>query len=243
MTEPADRWRENRPDIAKNVLQDPARTQEQAAWELLCAIRDLYPERTALLRAIGEQLAEQYDEELAEDDLENLAAEGRFLQSVRDWTDANGITCESVNEAAKLWATKQSPEVGLYGDVDFEDPQGRGRTPSLTAYPFNETREEFVERAGRYYDEIRRTFDAAGVTSGPIKRNRDHFRYLAAHLVGRVSFAEISRSHETLGIAAVAEKTVAGSAREVAQMLGLPLRNIPGPKPGFPRKTGHRASR
>src|SRR5688572_12602053 len=91
-------------DIAKNVLQDPDRTAEQTAWELLYAIADLFPERLAELRALGARLVSEYENEREEDDEDNRNAEERFRLAVGDWTSRNRIACPAVEEAAEKYA-------------------------------------------------------------------------------------------------------------------------------------------
>jgi hypothetical protein len=83
------------PDFAKNILQDPERTRQQAAWELLYAVYDLFPERYAELRSFEDELDSSLDEHI----------------------DENGT---------------------------FVD-----ETPSITAYPHTETRQEFLKGAGQ----------------------------------------------------------------------------------------------
>jgi hypothetical protein len=231
------------PDITKNVLQDPARTREQAAWELLHAVDDLFPATTAQLRSLGERYVNEHEGELPDDHPDNLAAELRFLRAVADWTTANAIACESVNDAAEKWAVGESPSAGLYVDAEFDGPEFRILSASISAYPHTETREEFLAKAGRHYDEVSRAFQAAGAKRGPVKRSVEHFRYLAVHLVLGVSFADIAATPERFGVPAATATTIAGEVRKVAQLIGLPLRNLPGPKPGTRRKIGHRARR
>jgi hypothetical protein len=234
------------PDIAKNVLQDPARTQEQAAWELLYAVGDLFPDRIKELRALGERLVSDYYDELGDTHPDNRQAEDHFTSAVRDWTAKNRISCVRVDEAAVKYAVGNSPSAGLYIDVDPDDPGFIDRTPSITARPYNETRQEFLKRAAEYYDQLARRYAEQGATRGPVKRQgSDHFRYLAAHLVGAYSFAQIAREHARFQLdAVVTEKTVAGEARKTARLIGLALRNIPGPRPGSrPRRALQRVRR
>ena len=193
-------------DIAKDVLQTPERTREQVAWELMSAIRDLFPDRYKELRALGVQLEDEVDYERDDD---NQEAEVRFLRGVQDWTSRYGVFCEAMNEAAAKCATGDTPDGGLYLDAHFDDKGHlvfRG-TPSITAYPYNETRKEFLKRAGQYYDELASRYaDQDGVKRGPVKRNRDHFRYLAAHLVDEKSYADIADKPDEFKVAAASVK-------------------------------------
>ena len=225
-------------DIAKNVLQTRERTREQAAGALMSAIRDLFPDRYEELRALGVQLESELDyppEDFGVDpravQRNNEEAESRFLRGVQDWTSRNGVSCEAMNKAAAECATGDTSG-GLYMDAHFDD-KGHlvfHNTPSITAYPYNETRKEFLKRARQHYDRRVRLLKAPGETFGPVKRTHDHFRYLAVHLVGKTSYAEIADEPDEFKVAAASVKTVAGEARKVAQLIGLP--GIRGPRPG-----------
>lgn len=234
------------PIIAKNVLQTPERTREQAAWALLYAVRELFPDRIAELRAVGNQAADEYIDELDENDKANQEAAGRFRRGVQDWTSKNGMSCDAVNRAAAGYAVGDTPSAGRYVDADINDPDFIDRTPSITARPYNETRQEFLTRAAEYFEHVVQHYAAKhGVKRGPVKREgEDHFRYLAAHLVGQCSWAEIARQHARFNVDATSAKTVAGEARKTARLIGLPLRAKPGPRPGSRlRRAVHRARR
>jgi hypothetical protein len=220
------------PDIAKNVLQDPDRTREQAAWELLYAVQDLFPERIQGLRDLGERLASDYNGEADESDDHNKQVEDQFTRAVRDWAATNRISCAAVDDAAAKYVGG-TPSVDVFVDADVDDPDFIDRTPSITAGPYNETRQEFLKRAGKYYDDLAQRYVEQGATRGPVKRDGgDHFRYLAAHLVGGFSFADIAGDPARFSVAAASKKTVAGEARKTARLIGLALRTVPGPRPG-----------
>lgn len=239
--------RRHPPDFAKNVLQTPARTREQVAWQLLYAVRELFPERLAELRAVGERAADEYIDELDENDRTNREVADRFRRGVHDWTSKNGMSCDAVNNAAAAYAVGDAPSVHRYIDADIRDPDFVDRTPSITARPYNETRQEFLTRATEYFERVVELYARKhGVKRGPVKREgTDHFRYLAAHLVGGHSFADIAREPDRFQLDAVVDqKTVAGEARKVARLIGLDLRLVPGPRPGRPiARARHRVRR
>src|SRR6266542_4258564 len=147
--------KDHRPHFIKNVVQAASRTSEQAAWELLNAINELFPEKINELCALGDRLRAEVNDEAEPNDRGNVAADARFLRGVRDWTAANNIASASVDDAAEKWATGNEPEHRFYL-VDEFDQSGNliKKAPTLTAYPYNETRDEFLEKAGKYYDQM-----------------------------------------------------------------------------------------
>jgi hypothetical protein len=62
----------------------------------------------------------------------------------------------------------------------------------MPASPVTETLDEFLARARHHYRETETWLRARGMTDRPIKRELDHFRYLAVHLIGGHSWAEIA---------------------------------------------------
>src|SRR5687768_16281686 len=72
------------------------------------------------------------------------------------------------------------------GNVD--DP------PELTpASPFDESFDEFMLRARTHYHAVQDWHERRGFSQRPVKREMDHFRYLAAHLVVDHSWATIAK--------------------------------------------------
>lgn len=239
--------KQHRPAIFRNVVQSPSRTVEQAAWELLWAIDGLFPSKTRELRAIAQRLWSEAADEAEEHDPRNVAASERFVRSIRKWTLANKISSLAVDLAVEKWATDADQTCsGLYLLDEFDENGNLVRRgPTLSAYPFNETREEFLEKAGKYYDEVVRLGEQRGAKAGAVKRDVDHFRWLAAHLVGGYSYADIADPERNrLGLSAQSEKTVAGECRKLATLIGISLPMSPGPRPGLSiKRTRHRAKR
>jgi hypothetical protein len=233
-------------NISRHTLQHQHRTREQASFQLLDAIEQLYPDRTKALRRIGEQLIAAVSDEHPEDDDDNRLAVKEFESAVESWTTENQIRCDAVVAAARKYAVNEGPAVGITINAEFNERGDLVRHDrGIVAYPFNETRDEFVRRAAEYYDELAQRFIGQGATRGTVKREAsDHFRYLAAHYVGGHSFAEISDDASRFNVASRSPKTVAEESRKVAALIGLSLRNTPGPRPGSRlRKPAHRAKR
>lgn len=205
--------------LSRSVLSSSQRAdKEDAAWELLDAVSDLFPERFAELEALGldpayDDLEDRYGEQY--DDLGDR---------VSDWTLQNGISCSAVNEVAtRIAAGEQTP--GFWFTIPTEEP------PTIHADPSRETRSEFLDRAGRHYDEMVTHYSEQGFRKRPIKRERDHFRWLAAQLVGRQTCAEIAE-RDDLNPLNLSEKTIAGEARKVAGLIGISMPSTRGPRPG-----------
>lgn len=223
-------------DISRNVLQDPARTKEQAAWQLLYAICELFPERLKALREIGERFASAYIHELPEEDPENRQALSGFERAVDEWTEWNRIRCPTTIDAAREFACGGSPSAGLYLDAHF-DASGQLviADDGITAYPYNETRYEFLKKAGAYYDRLAERYMRDGATRGPVKRDLEHFRYLAAHLVGGYTWAELAYGDTPLQLPRGEQQSVADGARRVAKLIGILLAGNRGPRKGTRR--------
>jgi hypothetical protein len=227
---------DHRPEFLKNVVQAPFRTSEQAAFELLSAISRFFPDRINQLRDLGRRLHAEVDDEADADDPANADALNRFVRGVREWTTANNIASPTVDDAAEKWATGGIPDGGLYLVDDFDENLNLiKRAPSLQAYPFNETRDEFLEKAGKYYDEIVQLCVQKGSKLGPVKRDVEHFRYLAAHLVGGYTWAEIAHGDTPLDLSRATQQAVAEGARETAALLGIVLTTKRGARKGARR--------
>src|SRR5688572_16183499 len=138
--------------LAKRVLRSRSRTQEQLAWELLVAVRELYPEKIEELLEIGSAL-----------DVENLRQnfDFRFFKSLKpafepldkhvtDWVRANGIECAAMTDAARRFVLGETGprEVTIALELG---PHGEPvEPPSITAKPHEETKTEFLRRASSY---------------------------------------------------------------------------------------------
>src|SRR5258708_5984191 len=123
--------------FAKNVLQLADRTTEQAAWEVLYALGELLPKKLEELRSISRQLTPGPEEDI---DSRNLT------RQIQLWAWKKKFPSRAVEEAGckSEWETN-GPAIGLVagrmsnrGDFVFDEP-------SITAYPFNETRTAFLK--------------------------------------------------------------------------------------------------
>jgi hypothetical protein len=231
----------SRTALTKHVLQAEWRTGKQAAWELLLAVKELFPERIDQLvlqiRELtrGQNLPVLRDrfEWRFEDQAED-ATIATIERCVNEWTATNHISSPEVEmAAARLALGFSKPDIArVIGTTDDEgneiDP------PALTAYPFDETKEEFLKRAAKYFDEVVQ-FYRSEPKRRPIKRDVVHFKDLVAYLVGGYSWAEIAHGKTPFGLPRRSEKTVAGEARKTAALLGLALPTRRGPRPGTRR--------
>lgn len=221
------------PEIAKPLVQTTERTREQAAWELLWAIKRLYPDRITPLRAIGHALRDASDFDWVDSDPRYVEPERTFEKAVEQWTVAQNVSCDAVDQAVKDFALGNTPSGGL--TVGYIDERGREfRPPTLTAYPHTETREEFLAKADRYYNSVVEFYTRRGDTFGTVKRELEHFDWLAAHYVGGLSFSNIAKGKTPFHFTGKSEKTVAGECRKLAALIGLPPRPRRGRRPAAP---------
>ena len=180
-------------DIARNVVQDPDPHEKQAASRNCCTtIGELYLGRLEALSEIGTRLASEYNPELSdpdepsEDAPENQQAVSRFERAVDEWAAQNQVRCAAVIDAAEEFARVAAPQACACPQISIATGEAELilRDSGITAFPHNETRDEFLKKAGQYYDALVRRWVGRGAKRGPIKREHDHFMYLAAHLVG-----------------------------------------------------------
>jgi hypothetical protein len=233
------------PDFSRNVLQHQERTREQAAWELLSAVRDLFPDRFLELRDFRDLIPLVYEGDADLNDAGIQASEARFWDAVCEWTSKNGIASEVVNRVAAERALGNTVGGGV--TCGYLDEHGNEvEPPSLWVDPFTEEREDFLRRADRFYREVVEFYRkrTGAKPPGAVKRNLEHFRWLAAHLVGGCSFARIADGDNPFGLSASSDKTVAGECGKLAALIGISMLVSPGPRRGCPiRKAAHRARR
>jgi hypothetical protein len=230
--------------LSRSVLSSShGADQLLAASAFLDAVCDMFPDRFAALETLGRSHLE--DAEMrgsnSEDDDHFLvygqpfgAAYDGLHERVYEWTSENGISCAAVDKAATLNAAGQQVPDVFFIEVERLDKSGNPlpeQPPSIQVWPFNETLEQFLERARRHYKEVLDWYGQRGFKKRPIKRESDHFRWLAAYLVGGRPWAQIAED-EDLNPLRLSEKTIAGEARKVALLIGIPLRNTPGPRRG-----------
>jgi hypothetical protein len=127
--------------------------------------------------------------------------------------------------------------LGLLGELGCNCGWSRGGDP------LRETLDEFLDRARQHYRETKTFYEQHGFTRAPVKREVDHFRYLAAHLVGGYSWAQLADGDTPLNLPVKSEKTIAGEARKAAALIRLSLRPVPGPRPGSPRRPSAKRGR
>lgn len=205
--------------LSRNVLAGgfPAALHEEAAWDLMTAVQALYPERFAKLRSLQS--------------VPDLADKRRGAQ---DWAAANNISCPAVSWVAELIAGGQEEPGESFSITIYADQHGQliPEPEPIQARPKDQTLEEFLDRARRHYRDVREWLVARGESRRPIKHERDHFGYLAAHLIGDHSWAQIARGETGLNLPKMSQKTVAGEARKAAALVGLLLSPQRGPRPG-----------
>lgn len=217
--------------LAKSVLSSSRRkVQELAAWELLAAVRDLFPDRFAELRALRDWLEDDsVNDRGGEDD---TADADEFRRRVREWTSKNNVSCSAVDRVAAEIAVGNTGPEPVLTEVRHVGGESIDTTPPIHAKPFDETLNEFVDRARMHYNEVRGSFLERGFKKRPAKREHDHFRYLVAHLIGGYSWAAIERNYAQLKVSKKSPKTIAGEARKTARLIGIDLSKKPGPRPG-----------
>jgi hypothetical protein len=223
------------PNFLKDVLQTESRIREEAAWALLRTVEELFPEKISELKKLTARLNGMPTEDEVGDAAEEEGA--RIFEAVRGevqrWTSENRIACPAVDDAALyLVCGNDGPETGVV--LTYTDERERQQwVPSLIAFPHNETRDEFVQRASAYYDEVIRLLES-GSTKGAVKRDLDHFRCLVARYVGGHSAAAISRG-EVPGLKLtrhLTATTIAGEVRKLADLIGISRSYTPGPRRG-----------
>jgi hypothetical protein len=232
------------------LLRTSAKRAQDAAWQFLDAVRELFPRKIEELTTLGESCVDNAVEALGSDLDEDdpLLCDGQpfgpladvLRRCVHEWTLKCGISCSAVDEVAtRIVLGHTGPEPALTKLLDAIGKPLPEPSP-IQASPLNETLDTFLQRAREHYKEVADFYIKRGLKKGPIKRKSDHFLWLAAYLVGGYSWAEIAR----LGLRGKSEKTVAGEARKVASLIGIRLGNRPGPRPGsHPRPAAHRARR
>jgi hypothetical protein len=205
--------------LSRSVLSgSPEGHQEDAAWDLLDAVGELFPEAFYELGP-----------EDAPDDVVDQLDDGQLLASIEEWTLRHRLACPAVDSVALQIAFGREPSLPMMVMRDGK----RVQPPSITAWPAHETIDEFLGRAKRHYNSVRQDFLQRGYKPRPIKRERDHFRYLAAHLVGGYSWAEIARGKTPFTFSATRDaKTIAGEARKAARLVGISLSSKRGPRRG-----------
>lgn len=208
--------------LSRNVLGSGF-LHEEAAWDFLAVVRDLFPERFAELKA-----------------LESITDRDERAKRAREWVVQNHISCSAVDEVAALIASGQDEPFESFSISVYADKNGQliERPPPIGASPQDETLDEFVHRAKQYYHEVREWFEQRGVKKRPTKHGLDPFRYLAAHLIGGYSLATIARGETRFQLPIKSDKTIAGEARKAAHLVGISLPNTPGPRRGskLPRR-------
>jgi len=235
-----------------NVLQRESDIREEAGWALLHTIRELLPAKIARLDQLEARLKEirptfegMEDDEIAfgEEQAERIFEEVRT--GVERWTKDHHIDCPAVNAAAlRLVCGDIGPEKGLswtYVNRTYQDEHGRDQVlPFIWTYPPDESKDDFLTRAGAYYDGIVRLLKRAGDRTTAFKRDVEHFRWLVLQYVGGHSPTDIARGN-VAGFKPsrnVAPVTVAGEVRRLADWLGIERSKAPGPRRGskHPRK-------
>jgi hypothetical protein len=219
------KWPPN--DFERDLLQYEPRTSEQFAWTLLYAVKDLFPDRIAELEVIGDRFRLQYVEELPEDDPINLEAEAGFARWITEWSERNGIACPAVHEAAEHYALNEGPSGGVLL-IDW---------PSIEVRPAYQTRADFLRQAGELYDSTARDLaNRLGGRFGQVKHSdSEHFRYLAAHLVGRCTWAEVANGDTPFHLRIGDQRAIAAGAKHIAAILEIPMPKRRGARKGARR--------
>lgn len=105
----------------------------------------------------------------------------RLVMHMRVYTNVSmrglrrdGVSCAAVDAVATLIAAgQQGPEVGFI-KVKRLDESGNPipeKPPSIEVWPFNETLEQFLDRARRRYKEVLNWYRQRGFKGVPLKRS------------------------------------------------------------------------
>jgi hypothetical protein len=225
------------PYFARNVLQELSRTKQEAAWELLAAIKELFPDRFQELRGIGDRLVDESDPDVEEDHPINVEAANRFFTAVAKWTKECRITSKIVNDVAADVALRKSIEPVFFRGY-FDQHGKHVEPPSLEDVdPHDEGREQFIERATRHYDALVEFYrDGTRDRLGVVKRDLQHFRYLAARLVGDYSWAELANQETPLGLPKATESSISEGARQAAALVDIDWTTKRGQRKGGRRR-------
>lgn len=176
---------------------------------MLNAVKDLFPTVFAELT-----------------DLRSVDA-GERNDKVKEWALRHNIDCAAVTEMAEeMIAGAVVPPATITVQLLARPDQQVAEPPQLsTLLPFDETRDEYLERARKHYQAVTKWYLDRGFRWGTVKRERDHFGYLAARLVGGHSCAEIASGKvaELRTLAAASEKTIAGETLKIAAIIGLTI--------------------
>lgn len=216
-----------RSPLSRNhLVSSPSQNQQDAAWEFLTAVRELFPPKYEELEALG---SDQYFEDLEEPWDQRWNELGAI---VGQWTATNRIACPAINHIAmRIAAGQQLPDHAYFLDITDEDGNPIRQPAAIRARP-NETRDKFLERAKAHFSEMRQFYLEHGLKEAPLKREREHFRFLAAHLIGGHSFADITQGRTPFKFPSVQYTTVTSGARDAARLIGISLPTKPGPRPG-----------
>jgi hypothetical protein len=226
--------RKQRP-IFRPVLQKPNRTQELAAWELLDAVERLYKPAIEELTDIERHVELPHHDWTEDEDADTI--DGRVWAFIEAWAIKHHIHCQPVIVAARHRAFgNRSPERRILsarknhaGDLKLP--------PTLSVDPYEESPQEFLVRAKRYYRQVER-FVGERAPAGAAFREATAFLWLVANRVGGKSWADIAngRTDFPLDLLPIrAESTVSGEARKLARLLGIEMPSERGPRPGKAR--------
>jgi hypothetical protein len=236
-----------KPNFTRKLLHDPDQVRLEATFELFLAIRDLFPTEFAVLLELRDRHRSEIRTWDDEDEPDNTDVDARFLAGVTTWTSRYGLSSELLDYAFADFSAGNWPSRGLLWGIENADGN-HVAPPFLHTDPSNETREEFQHRAGLFHDKVAEWYRKRSGGDPPrlVKRNLEHFRWLAAHLVGGMSYEDIAKSaseSDQLGLSVQSPKTVAGECRKVAELIGISLPDKPGPRSGRKLKPANQRAR
>lgn len=197
---------------------------------LLYAVKDLFPHAISELNVLVKRLESEFVYELPDDDPINVKAQTELSNGVAEWTRRHRISSPAVDEAAERYATRQGQ--GVSAGVLLID------WPSIEVRPYYETRAGFKRRAGEFFDSVVRDFMARyGDKFGPVKyADSEHFRCLAAYLVGDYGWADIAGGKTGLDVRVGDQRAIAAGAKQVAKTLMIQMSRRRGRPKGRVRK-------
>lgn len=224
--------------LFKAVSRPETRTKEMASWELLWAVSDLFPRKIQRLLALrrrefGPPPEQTRPEDRARYEAAEIEGAERFVSV---WLRRNRIFSPLMLRVALEFVAEEvpsfdSPPMRLSKDGRVEFPSG------ICANPRREPLSAFLKRAEEHYRAVER-FTGSKLEERRAKfKSRDPFRYLAAHLVGGFTIAEIAHQDtpfDTSLIPAAQQQTISQQIHAVAELVGIALSKKRGRRKGAP---------
>lgn len=222
--------------LARTLVFAPVGIRFWAAWDLLDAVRELFPEKFAELEVMRDDLHDEFrrGEVLDPRSYTPDTLPEPLQERIHLWAKSNRISCDAVEKMAALIVAGDTrpPMINLElndnnGNPVFTIQDAKGNHQNvllIRADPLAETLDEFVVRAKAHYNQVCAFYQKLGFKRGPLKRERDHYLYLAANRVGRYTWAQLEDGKTPLNLPTRAPGSIANEVHKTAKFIGLPLK-------------------